>query len=912
MELTVDQRILEALEELGIRELTVPQEEAVPLIQQGINVLLIAPTGIGKTEAAMVPIIDAILRDRPPRMSCLYITPLRALNRDMLRRMTFFGEFLGIDVAVRHGDTSKSERARQSRSPPDILITTPETLQILFTGSRLRQHLRQVQWVVVDEVHELAGNERGAQLSVGLERLLRLTDREFQRIGLSATVGSPQEVARFLGGVGRDVEIVDVRAAKEMHLQVEFPLPTEKDEELAEKLSVKPQQAAALRRARELFESHRSALFFVNTRDAAEFLSSRYRFWGDVPVGVHHGSLSRDVRVQAEEDFKEERLKALICTSSLELGIDIGSADLVLQYNSPREVTRLVQRVGRSGHRVGEASEGIVVASNEEDLAESAVISRRGLQGLLEQHRVRENPLSVLANQAIGHLMTEGRADIREFYELLRRAYPFRTLSWADYIDVLRQLSDLRVIRLRESTFYKGSGSLPYFYENISMIPDERSYRVQDVSSRRFVGRLDEAFVAGQVHPGSTFIMRGQTWEVVDIEEDGVTVQPVSELGGIPSWVGEEIPVPFEVANEVGRLRREGPVKGYPINEHASQAFLDYLKRQGTDEMPTDERITIEEGQELVVVNCALGSKVNETIGHMLSALLSARLGESVGLRTDPYRVMLKVPRRVKASDVAALLAGTDPDTVESMLRLSLKNATQLRWVFIQVAKKFGAVKRGVNYREVNVPRVMKAFEGTPIMEEAVEKMVWERLDIPRTVEVLADIRSGRIEVVTGRLSYMGKLGAERALDMLLPPRPDFHTLNLLKKRLEDQKVLLLCMSCKRTRTRRVSDLEERVECPHCSSVMQAVLRPWEKELVESLKSEEPSREERRMVKKLYTNASLVMAHGRRAAMALAARGVGPDVAGKILRRYHSDERDFLKDILEAEITYARTKRFWD
>ncbi|MEE8198816.1 MAG: DEAD/DEAH box helicase, partial [Thermoplasmata archaeon] len=216
MAVAQDPRIVEALEELGIRELTQPQVQAAPSIRDGKHVLLIAPTGIGKTEAVMIPILEALLADRPDRIACLYITPLRALNRDMLRRMEFFGEYLGIDVAVRHGDTTKTERARQSRAPPEILITTPETLQIMFTGHRLREHLRQVRWVVVDEIHELAGDERGAQLAVALERLTRLTETEFQRIGLSATVGSPERVGQFLGGVGREVQVVDVRTAKEM------------------------------------------------------------------------------------------------------------------------------------------------------------------------------------------------------------------------------------------------------------------------------------------------------------------------------------------------------------------------------------------------------------------------------------------------------------------------------------------------------------------------------------------------------------------------------------------------------------------------------------------------------------------------------------------------------------------------
>jgi ATP-dependent Lhr-like helicase len=912
MDLSVDPRVVDALEEIGIRELTEPQVRAAPLIQEGRNVLLIAPTGIGKTEAVMIPILDAILRERPARISCLYITPLRALNRDMLRRMTFFGEFLGIDVAVRHGDTSRSERSRQSRSPPEILITTPETLQILFTGSRLRQHLRQVRWVVVDEVHELAGDERGAQLAVALERLVRLTGREFQRIGLSATVGSPEEVASFLVGVGRDVEVVDVRAAKRMELSVELPEVTKADEELAERLRVRPQQAAALRRARELFEAHRSTLFFVNTRDTAEFIASRYRFWEDIPVGVHHGSLSKEVRVQAEEDFKAEKLKALICTSSMELGIDVGSADLVLQYNSPREVTRLVQRVGRSGHGVGRVSKGVIVASNEEDLAEAAVIARRGSEGLLEQYTIRECPLSVLANQVVGHVLTEGRGDTREFYHLVQRAYPFRNLSWATYEAVLKQLSDLRVIRFRGDAFYRAFGSLPYFYENISMIPDERSYRVQDISTRRYVGTLDEAFVASQVHVGSTFIMRGHTWQVVDIGENVVMVQPTKDLGGIPNWVGQEIPVPFEVAQEMGQVRAAGSLDGYPVNDHGRLAFEEYIRRQAPHPVPTDQIITVEQSDEAVVINAAFGSKVNETLGQILSALLSARLGQSVGLRTDPYRVMLEVPRSVRAQDVADELRSVDPQSVEALLRLSLRNSTQLRWVFIQVAKKFGAVRRDVDYREMSVQRVMKAFENTPIMEEALEKMMWEMLDVPRTVEVLEEIRQGRIELRVGPLSLLGRQGLERALEFLLPPRPDFQTLQLLKRRLEDEQVLLVCLSCRISRTQRVAELDEKISCPYCGSVMQAALRPWERDLARLLRKERLSTSEKREVKRLYTNASLVMAHGRKAVMALVARGVGPDVAGRILRRYHQEERDFLRDILEAEVNYARTKRFWD
>src|SRR3989337_1448359 len=225
----LDSRILDAVRELGIETLTEPQAKAIPRILAGSNVLLVAPTGIGKPGAALLPILHRLLESRPAATSCLYITPLRALNRDMLRRMSFFAERLGISVAVRHGDTSPQERARITRSPPDILITTRETFQIRFTGRRLREHLRNVRWVVVDEIHELASDERGAQLAVGLERLRDLVGRECQRIGLSATVGSPEEVGRYLVGMGRDVEVIRADVPKGLRIGVEMPTPEPPD-----------------------------------------------------------------------------------------------------------------------------------------------------------------------------------------------------------------------------------------------------------------------------------------------------------------------------------------------------------------------------------------------------------------------------------------------------------------------------------------------------------------------------------------------------------------------------------------------------------------------------------------------------------------------------------------------------------
>src|SRR5947199_36445 len=267
----------------------------------------------------------------------------------------------------------------------------------------------------IDEIHELASDERGAQLAVGLERLRDLTGREFQRIGLSATVGTPDEVGAFLAGVDRPVEIIRVRMPKGMRIRVEMPNPVKEDSEIAERLRVQPGQATALRRCYELIKEHQATLFFVNTRDTAEFLSSRLPAWyADTGIGVHHGSLSKDVRVQMEDEFKASRLRALVCTSSLELGIDVGSADFVLQYNSPREVSRLVQRIGRSGHGVGEVSDGVILATHEDDVAEACAIARRALSEEIEDLVVRKDNRSVLANKLVALAVTERFASIDE------------------------------------------------------------------------------------------------------------------------------------------------------------------------------------------------------------------------------------------------------------------------------------------------------------------------------------------------------------------------------------------------------------------------------------------------------------------------------------------------------------------
>src|SRR2546425_317060 len=673
-------------------------------------------------------------------------------------------------------------------------------------------------------VRPLASDERGAQLAVGLERLRDLTGREFQRIGLSATVGTPDEVAAFLGGVDRRVEVIRVRIPKGLRIRVEMPTTAKEDSEIAERLRVKPGQAAALRRCYELIKEHQSTLFFVNTRDTAEFLSSRLTAWYQDPkIGVHHGSLSKEVRVQMEDEFKSGGLRALVCTSSLELGIDVGTADFVLQYNSPREVSRLVQRIGRSGHGVGEVSDGVILATHEDDVAEACAIARRGLAEEIEDLVVRKDNRSVLANQLVALAVSERFASLDEAYETVRRRWPF-----------------------------------------------------------------------------------------VDFKEDHLLVEPVREIGDVPSWVGEDIPVPFEVAQEVGRIRRERDLSAYPVNEHGASTFLAYLASVGDAPLATDTRITIESARDVLIVNACFGSKVNETLAQLISSLISARFGQSVGVQTDPYRIVLEVPRSVNPQQVVEILRPEDPDALEPLLRVILKNSAFLRWAFVYVAKKFGALRRDVDWESVSIPRLLKTFENTPLFEEVLDKVFWERMDIPRTVEVLRRIQSGQIEIVVTRMTPIGKAGLEGGRLLVTPSRADHATLMAVKARLEKETATFLCLNCKMSWRDTVKDLPAKIRCPRCEALMVAVVAPYERETIAKLDLQGADKQSRARAKRLFTNASLVMAHGRKAVLALMARGVGEDTAARILRGYHETEDDFLRDVLAAEITYARTKRFWD
>lgn len=969
--------IREALSDRGFSTPTEPQREAIPPLADGRNALVLAPTGTGKTETAMLPVFGAIVdaRDSPgdqPRegISALYITPLRALNRDMMDRLEWWGERLDVEVAVRHGDTTQYERSKQADDPPDVLITTPESLQAILTGSKMRVALEDVAHVVVDEVHELASAKRGAQLTVGLERLRRVAG-PFQRVGLSATVGDPEEVGKFLVGTGRRdpdrpgdraFETVEVAAGTRTDVRVLDPEITDRDARLAGELAVDETTASHVRTIREIVAENESTLIFVNTRQTAEALGSRFKTLAEkereaasgdagdeddadpTEIELHHGSLSKDVRIDVEDRFKSGDLDGLVCTSSMELGIDVGRVDHVVQYGSPREVARLLQRVGRAGHRRDLVSEGTVVTQGGDDTLEAMAIARRAGEELVEPANIHHGSLDTVANQIVGLVMDEGDVHAREAYETVTNAYPFRDLSEPEFQAVVRELDGNRLLWLDEETdtLEKSGGTWQYFYANLSMIPDESTYEVYDMSSRRGIGTLDEQFVVNFAGPGETFVQRGEMWKIteVDEEEERVNVTPIPDpTGEVPSWVGQEIPVPKPVAEEVGEIRGEAAAalkagstpeavaadlaERYPTDEETVAAALkpvvDHV--EAGHPVPTDRRIVIEGSARTVAVNAAFGHEVNETLARLLAALVGQRAGSSVGMDVDPYRIEFEVPHGVDPGTFREVLETTDPDRLEAYLELAVKKSDALKFTLAQVAAKFGAVKR---YKEgrgrFGGDRLLAALEDTPVYDEALREVFHADLAVPETADLLRGIRSGdggrdgSLDLAIAReRTPLGTAGRSAGTEFLVPDNADADVIETVRERIQDDRVICFCLHCTdwkhTTKVRRVRD---QPECPECGSTRIAALNPWDDETVAAVRAPEKDDEQERRTERAHRAASLVQTHGKRAVIALAARGVGPHNAARIINKLREDEDEFYRDVLRQEREYARTQSFWD
>ena len=911
--------------------------------------MLISPTASGKTESAILPIFTRFLNDpdRAPGIKIIYITPLRALNRDLLDRLKWWGQKLDLRVAVRHGDTEIRERTSQSRSPPDLLITTPETLQAILPGRIMRRHLRDVRFVIVDEVHELAEDKRGSQLALALERLRWVAQREFQMVGLSATIGSPEIVGKFLVGESRPVEIVHVPIARKMNLEILSPVPSAEDNRLAGKLFTHPEVAARLRVMKKMINDHKSVLLFTNTRSIAEVLASRFKVWDiDFPVSIHHGSLAKPARITAERALKDGEIKGLVATSSLELGIDVGRVDYVIQYMSPHQVSRLIQRVGRSGHSVGKIADGIIITMDSDDTLEALVIARKARSEDLENVTIPEKPYDALCHQIAGLLIQNRKWYYTELLDILRKSYSYRNLTEEELAKVTNYMHSrfprLGWVSQQDKVVMRPSrvkDLYTYYFNKLSMIPDEKQYLVIEQETETAIGVLDEAFVAEYGQPGTKFIVRGTPWIMQNIRGDKIFVRGIEDpTGAIPSWIGEEIPVPYEVAAEVGQIRRiteEDYQKGTSLKEISlklvdkyhvdlqtiSRALIEtYDQCEEGLPVPTDKMLTVEEWDDYIIINSHLGTLVNRTLARLIGHLLSDEAGVSIGIQQDPYRIVLQTMSTVDSDDVQKVLQRLAQMDITELAVTASKRTGLFKRRLVHVARRFGAISKWTDFSSITLRQLAKSFEGTVIMDEAVRETQEKDMDVPHTIEVLKAIGANQILVKTfkasGEASPITRIGLERISrkgDIIPTEKLNQILVSSTKARILNEVRTLACTKCwKYVEMRRLKEIPPIVKCPECGSTLVAVLGITDEDVKKVITKEgvRLSEREKSLVSKAEDSAKLVDQYGRIAVYVLAGRRIVPEIATDILRKHHKATVSFYEALMEAE-REALKERFW-
>jgi len=928
--------------QMGLGKPTPPQALAIPPILAGKNVLLIAPTGSGKTEAALFPVLDRMAGKESDGIRLLYITPLRALNRDMQGRLTRMCAALGLTSDIRHGDTPPKDRRRQTAKPPDVLITTPESLQAILPGKAFRRHLRRLETVIIDEVHQLVRDRRGTQLTVGLERLEAVAEKPFQRIGLSATVGEPKVVALYFGGK-EPLEILQALADKEMEFRVEWPRPNDEDFETARELYTSPETAAAMNLMNDLIEEHRSTLVFVNARDIAELIGHRFSLL-DTPVAVHHGWLPRTERERAESEFRAGKLKALVCTSTLELGIDIGTVDLALQYMSPRQVTSLIQRVGRAGHTLQRVSKGVTLAVHGDDALEAVAAALAAKERALEPLTVHRHARDVLHHQIVGCVLDHGgREEIAAIRSLVARAHPYADLPPDAFDRVVKLIVDLRILRQEGETLAVTARTRKYYYENLSTIRDERRYPAIDLATQKPVGIMGEEFMMVRARRGHHFIVRGRTWEIKQIGQDGTLyVTAVSDpQAQLPGWDGPMLPVLYSLAIRTSSLRRrmdealaKDPAeaaaaveKEWPLNKTAVQRLVkEIAEHRKIAPVPSDRCVLVEGFDRFLIVHAGFGEVVNETLGDLLEELL-ARKNLVRHWWADAHRILLELVIDTKDLDleeITADLFGIDDAELERSLQILTDEHLPIGVYMKFIAERMGALQRGLMVDGGQMNSIELRFRNTPIHEEGVREALLLHTDYAAIREIFGGIRSKRIRLATHRslerptpLGYHILRRFVEAPELFSPEAEREGNLERMRLAVNADRVNLLCFECGQfTDDHRISELPEKPACAKCASHILGVLTWGAWPVRESLERKRMkialSEDEAKQLARVRQTADLVAVYGKRAVIAQSIYGIGPQTAAKILAKMHEDDAALFSDLFDAKLKYITTRQFWD
>jgi ATP-dependent helicase Lhr and Lhr-like helicase len=754
-----------------------------PAIARGGHTLIQAPTGSGKTLAAFLYGIDRLNAAPGEGLRLLYVSPLKALNYDIERNLR--GPLAGLRselrVAVRTGDTPQKERQRMLREPPDVLITTPESLFLLLT-SQGREMLRSVRTVILDEVHAVAGTKRGSHLALSVERLDRVAGDPVQRIGLSATQRPLEEIGRFVSG-GREIELVDAGRAKELDLEVIVPL---EDMTVPEEGSYNSLWPSIYPRILELVEQHRSTIVFVNNRRLAERLALRLNELAEKEIArAHHGSLAREQRVEIEELLKRGEIPCLVATSSLELGIDMGAVDLVVQVESPKSVARGLQRIGRAGHELHAVSKGRIFPKFRADLLEAAVVAKRMREGAIEETQIPRNPLDVLAQQIVA-ICADEEVSVDSLHELVRGAYPFRDLSRVQLENVLDMLAGRypsdefaelrpRIVWDRTANVVRARpGARRLAVTNAGTIPDRGLFGVHLVDGGGRVGELDEEMVY-EARAGQTFLLGASTWRIEEITRDRVLVSPAPGVpGAVPFWRGEGVGRPYELGAAIGRVSRElmalPEAKArerlhdeHALDERAAENLLRFLREQeaATRAVPSDRTVVVERfrdeiGDWRLCILTPFGARVHAPWG----IALAARLRESLGLEAHAIwsddGIALHLPDADVPPPVDDVLV--DPEQIEDLVVQEVGESALYGSRFRENAARALLIPRRrpdqrtplwqQRLKAQGLLQVARRYPAFPVVLETYRECLQDVFDLPALKKLLQGLRTRQIDLV--------------------------------------------------------------------------------------------------------------------------------------------------------------------
>ena len=897
----------EKFHSLGFEQLTDIQKRALPIICQKIDSLVIAPTGSGKTECIVIPIFSQIKETKKQgKIKVLYVTPLRSLNRDIFRRIIKYAEQDDLTIQVRHGDTPQSLRKKISDSPPDVLITTPETLVILLTQQKMLTALSELERVIIDEVHELLSSERGSQLSISLERLQLNSNQKIIRTGLSATVGNIEDAAHFLVGTKKPCKIIQDKSIRKYDVEVKFV-----------KGSIS-EVADSIIEYIEKSDINSPVLLFTNTRGESEFLASILREKTLMNIELHHGSLSKQVREETESILRSGASGIVVCTSSLELGLDIGSVELVIHYGSPRQVTKLMQRIGRSKHFRNTSAKGLIITNSPDDEFETKAILDRIKNSSIEEQKIHNESLDVLAHHLVGLSLQMGEISIDFAYKIIKQAYPFRNITLDEFCNVLEILDQIFILFFdkKEMKFWKKTRAFRYYFENLSTIPDILKFKVFDSVGKKIIGSLDQRFVGDHGEAGNIFVLRGMQWRILNIDEKAlqVNVEPISgERKNVPYWEGENIPVDYDTAQKVGLFRNK--VK------HGSLSMLNKtISELDFNIIPDEKTIVIESVRtdRNVVIHACFGTKINSTLATILSSLLQSTLGYVVQSRSDAYRIVLESNSRIsKKIFVETLMEKFD---LQSVVSVSLIGTHNVNWRTWCVAKKFGMVGRGAIYDRKSGRFLYERYQNTPVAMEALRELFHDKFDLKNTEIILNRIRNNEIKIEWVDVAKFSKL-AEPLLDHATkyyssPASVDKAILDLVKKRLLKSKHRLICVRCGKWQLAITTEkYKENQPCKYCKSRQITATFYSDYDLIKIIQKKHTSKrlspEESHKFKRAWKVASLVETFGKNAIIVLSGYGVGAATAARILRNM-IDEELMYKQIYEAERQYVMTRGFWD